>query len=181
MTRALMITLATALLFPAASLLAQAEFPIRATIRGENIWLRAEPAEGAAVLAYLQRGDRIQITGELQPGDGDAFYPVDVIQTGESGWVRELAVDPRCLTSDRTLPEVVVDEPLAESNRVSPNRRDRNVDAPVPVPSGELDCEDFSTQAEAQAYFDAQGWSATNDPYRLDQGGVPGVPCESLP
>lgn len=43
------------------------------------------------------------------------------------------------------------------------------------------DCEDFSTQRQAQAYFDARGWSADDDPYRLDQGGIPGVPCEALP
>jgi len=43
------------------------------------------------------------------------------------------------------------------------------------------DCEDFSSQRQAQAYFDARGWSADNDPYRLDQGGTPGVPCEDLP
>ena len=43
------------------------------------------------------------------------------------------------------------------------------------------DCEDFSTQRQAQAYFDARGWSKDDDPYRLDQGGAPGVPCEDLP
>ena len=42
-------------------------------------------------------------------------------------------------------------------------------------------CEDFSTQRQAQAYFDARGWSQDDDPYRLDQGGAPGVPCEDLP
>ncbi len=45
----------------------------------------------------------------------------------------------------------------------------------------ELNCDDFDTQTEAQAYFDAQGWSASNDPFGLDGGGEPGVVCESLP
>lgn len=44
--------------------------------------------------------------------------------------------------------------------------------------SPEPDCEDFASQAEAQAYFDANGWSAENDPFQLDQGGIPSVPCE---
>ena len=44
--------------------------------------------------------------------------------------------------------------------------------------SPEPDCEDFASQAEAQAYFDANGWSAEVDPFQLDQGGIPGVPCE---
>lgn len=47
--------------------------------------------------------------------------------------------------------------------------------------SPELDCEDFATQADAQAYFDANGWTAENDPFGLDQGGIRGVPCEDLP
>ena len=38
----------------------------------------------------------------------------------------------------------------------------------------DLDCEDFESQAEAQAAFDAN----PNDPFRLDQGGEPGVACE---
>jgi hypothetical protein len=45
----------------------------------------------------------------------------------------------------------------------------------------ELDCGDFDTQVEAQAYFDEQGWSASNDPFGLDDGGEPGIVCESLP
>lgn len=45
------------------------------------------------------------------------------------------------------------------------------------------DCSDFSTQAEAQAYFDGQGYSAANDPERLDsaRGQGNGRACESLP
>ena len=57
--------------------------------------------------------------------------------------------------------------------------------APAPTPSGEppgdlpsrdLDCSDFSTQAEAQAVLDAD----PSDPHGLDAEGD-GVPCESLP
>lgn len=46
----------------------------------------------------------------------------------------------------------------------------------------DIDCNDFETQQEAQRYFDRQGWSASNDPFGLDDSGVGnGVPCESLP
>lgn len=45
----------------------------------------------------------------------------------------------------------------------------------------DLDCGDFATQAEAQELFDRQGWSPQNDPHGLDDGGEPGVPCESRP
>ena len=45
------------------------------------------------------------------------------------------------------------------------------------------DCTDFDTQPEAQAYFEEQGYSATNDPERLDSlnGAGDGIACESLP
>ena len=45
------------------------------------------------------------------------------------------------------------------------------------------DCSDFSTHAEAQAFFNCCGFSATNDPMRLDKatGTGNGLACESLP
>ena len=44
------------------------------------------------------------------------------------------------------------------------------------------DCSDFSTHAEAQAFFDCCGFSANNDPMRLDRatGQGNGLACESL-
>ncbi len=42
------------------------------------------------------------------------------------------------------------------------------------------DCADFSTQAEAQGFFESHGGSATNDFDHLDGDGD-GVACESLP
>ncbi len=47
---------------------------------------------------------------------------------------------------------------------------------------GSLDknCSDFSTQAEAQAWFDQHGGSATNDVAGLDTD-HDGIACESLP
>jgi hypothetical protein len=39
------------------------------------------------------------------------------------------------------------------------------------------DCTDFSSQQEAQQYWDQKGYSADHDPERLDQDGD-GIPCE---
>ena len=81
--RVAILILAVALFVPSGSpLLAQREYPATAAIRGENIWLRVEPAEDTAVLAYLQRGDQIRVTGDAEPGDGDAFFPIEVVETG---------------------------------------------------------------------------------------------------
>lgn len=46
---------------------------------------------------------------------------------------------------------------------------------------GDKDCKDFSTQAEAQAYFNSRGGSASNNVDRLDGSDHDGVVCESLP
>ncbi|EKE05098.1 MAG: hypothetical protein ACD_19C00426G0120 [uncultured bacterium] len=44
------------------------------------------------------------------------------------------------------------------------------------------DCSDFSTHAQAQSFFNSCGFTATNDPMKLDSVGVgDGVACESLP
>jgi hypothetical protein len=187
---------------------AQQTSPAAAVIRGENIWLRAEPAEETAILAYLQRGDEVLVTDDATAADGDAFYPIEVDATGETGWVRALAIDPRTFPSrvqppalDVTAPVPVDTNPQTEQPRRNRNRaarsesdsvagdrpargnnaRERSPRRATAAATGDINCDTFATQAEAQAYFDDQGWSAANDPYSLDQGGAPGVPCESLP
>ena len=50
---------------------AQHEFPATATIRGENIWLRVDPAEDTEIVGYLQRGDQIRVTAEATAADGE--------------------------------------------------------------------------------------------------------------
>ncbi len=46
----------------------------------------------------------------------------------------------------------------------------------------DLDCSDFASHTDAQQFFNSCGWSAENDPMRLDSVGVgDGVACESLP
>lgn len=45
--------------------------------------------------------------------------------------------------------------------------------------TGDKDCSDFSTQAEAQEFFESEGGPET-DYYNLDRNGD-GIACESLP
>ncbi len=48
--------------------------------------------------------------------------------------------------------------------------------------SPDRDCADFSTHAQAVTFFKCCGFTATNDPMRLDGTGIDdGDPCESLP
>ena len=55
------------------------------------------------------------------------------------------------------------------------------VNASVQTP--DKNCSDFQYQEDAQEYFNAQGYSASNDPERLDDanGHGDGIACESLP
>src|SRR5919112_5794086 len=82
--------------------LARAQFldeyaaPASAVIRGENIWLRVEPAAETLIVRYLQRGDEVTLTGEAVTADDIDFVPVETA-SGETGWVRDLAIDPRSL------------------------------------------------------------------------------------
>lgn len=49
--------------------------------------------------------------------------------------------------------------------------------------SPDKDCSDFSSHAEAQQFFDCCGFSATNDPMRLDGKGNTvddGIACENI-
>jgi hypothetical protein len=119
-------------------LLAQRDYPATATIRGENIWLRVDPAEDTEILAYLQRGDPIRVTGDAVPADGDAFYPIEVVETSETGWVRDLAVDPRSFTPVETLPEVVIDEPPPEEEPAPRERRNNRPADGNPESNGDL-------------------------------------------
>ena len=50
-----------------------------------------------------------------------------------------------------------------------------------PQPGGDRDCADFKTHAEAQAYFDSHGGSASNNVDNLDGGDHDGRVCETLP
>src|SRR4051794_11154416 len=118
--------------------LARAQFldeyaaPASAVVRGDNIWLRVEPAAETVIVSYLQRGDEVTLTGAAVTADGMAFVPVETA-SGETGWVRDLAIDPRSL--------VAPDEGAAsdgDSGQKRENRgrqRDKPTAEAVPVPA----------------------------------------------
>lgn len=102
-------------------------FPASAIIRGENIWVRADPAADTDILTYLNRGDAITITDESIIADGEEYFPVEVDATGDSGWVRDLFIDPGSIVSVLTLEEPEDEEEIA---RDRPARRDQEADEP---------------------------------------------------
>lgn len=73
--------------------------------------------------------------------------------------------DDACLPTDQT-PTVADQQPILTS-------------FPIDT-SGDKDCKDFATHAEAQAYFEGKGGSQTNNVDKLDAD-RDGIACESLP
>lgn len=53
----------------------------------------------------------------------------------------------------------------------------RNDDPTTERGGSDLDCDDFSSQSEAQDFFESYG--VTNDPHNLDRDGD-GIACESI-
>lgn len=111
-------------------------------IRGENVWLRSDPADDAEVLGYHQRGESIAITGPAENVNGetktltvesltssrDWYVPVEISETGEAGWIAELFIDPRGVTVEDVAPaETPVAEPAAGAGNGNgnPNRANR--------------------------------------------------------
>src|SRR5215216_2964182 len=82
-----------------------------AFVRGSDVELRTYPSTDAGVVTTLQRGDAIRITGDAETESGETkpvtvdtlgitrvwFVPVEVVETGEVGWIAELFIDPHRL------------------------------------------------------------------------------------
>jgi hypothetical protein len=118
--------------------LARAQFldeyaaPASAVIRGENIWLRVEPAAETLIVSYLQRGDAVTLTGEAVTADDIDFVPVETA-SGETGWVRDLAIDPRTLVGSEE--GAASDEDSGQKREPRRRQRDQPTAEIVPVPA----------------------------------------------
>lgn len=116
--------------FAAAQQLVFEAFPVSALVRGENVWLRLDPAADTEVLALLQRGDPITITGESVFDGDEEYYPVATDLTGETGWIGALFIDPRSIagTSTVVVPVEEIDVPVEETEPVDDagNQRQQN-------------------------------------------------------
>lgn len=66
---------------------------------------------------------------------------------------------------------------LSSSNDSSSLQPDTDYTTTRPSSSGDRDCTDFSTHAQAQAFFENEGYG---DPHGLDRDGD-GIACETLP
>ena len=139
-------------------------FPASVLVRGENVWLRLDPATDTEVLDLLQRGDPITVTGESVFDGDDEYYPVESDLTGETGWIAALFIDPRGIsgTSTVVVPLEEVDVPPEETESVDDgsSQRQENREArrqgrqaeetPAPEPAAEDPANDRAARRAAR-------------------------------
>jgi hypothetical protein len=84
-----------------------------AFVRGTDVELHTYPSTDAGVVTTLQLGDAIRITGDAETEAGETkpvtvdtlgvtrvwFVPVEVVETGDAGWIAELYIDPHRLNA----------------------------------------------------------------------------------
>ncbi len=172
-TVSLLLLTATSLLAVPNSSAQEVTFPASAVVRGENIRLWAEASFEAEELDILERGDAITITGAAVAAEGDEFYPVEFAESGQTGWVRTVFVNPASIVSIQVL------EPADAGGQ---NRRNQAAEeAPVEQTGGEqggasANADDRAARrAERQAEQDAAAQDAA-----VDQSSNP-VPVEQTP
>lgn len=57
------------------------------TVNDSRVNLRKEPKTGSGIVAELAKGTVLTVTGEPVEADGYRWYPVTVVETGDSGYV----------------------------------------------------------------------------------------------
>ncbi|OGG85844.1 hypothetical protein A2392_00275 [Candidatus Kaiserbacteria bacterium RIFOXYB1_FULL_46_14] len=148
----------------------------KAWLTGQSVKLETDSSQGerdkyGRLLAYVFRADNLFINQKLIT-EGFAYeYTYNLPYKYQAEFK---AAEANARTDKRGL--------WAEGVCAEGSQAVRTSQIVPTYPSGHMDkdCSDFSTQAEAQAHFEAGGGSPTYDYDRLD-GDHDGVVCESLP
>ncbi len=144
---------------------------------------------------YERAGEQVMLNLELvKQGYGRAAtFPPDVkyearfLQAESEARRAQLGIWRECSPTAEPSPPTATAEPQSAPTVARPAATQASEVTP-PAPSNSLpydpngpdrDCGDFSTHAEAQAFFEAAG-GPDRDPHKLD-GDRDGIACESLP
>ncbi|MDE0079013.1 MAG: excalibur calcium-binding domain-containing protein [Caldilineaceae bacterium] len=145
----------------------------------ERANVREGPGHFCSVITTLGQGERFDVDARNLSGTWLEFCCVK----GQRGWIYAPLVDVS--VDEFTLP-IADDIPVCPTPTSSPTPTRTNTPTPTPFgcdphnPYGpDCDCDDFSTQEEAQAFYIAAG-GPERDPHRLD-GDNDGIACEHLP
>ncbi|MBI4084755.1 MAG: thermonuclease family protein [Candidatus Levybacteria bacterium] len=152
-------------------------------IVGSNVWLEADPTQGdrdkyQRLLRYVFINNNSEDYGATMIIKGYAYeytyntpyrYQILYKQAQKNAENRKLGLwsDTACAIQ----PISVSTPPNSPNTPNLPNSAGQ---------AGDKDCKDFTTHAEAQAYFVGKGGSPSNNADKLDSDGD-GLACESLP
>ncbi len=129
----------------------------------------------AAVVLTFAVVSSASATTELSADGVDALR-----ETAPSAPGTEPAATPGTSTDEPASSEPARGEDIPTDQEVSKTQASGDDAAEVEAAGEDRDCSDFSTQEEAQEYFEGQGGDETNNVDNLDADSD-GVACESLP
>lgn len=134
--------------------------------RGDDLTCSDFPSQTEAQLVYeADRGDPFGLDVDLDGIACETPIVVPVIQSD--------ATVPEATAAPSPTPEPT---PTVEAPPTERPARARRPRTPTPVPPRDIDCEDFDSQQEAQAFYDRN----PGDPFNLDPSGD-GFACALLP
>src|SRR3972149_1255059 len=166
-------------------------------LNGETVWLEADPTQGERdkynrLLRFVWTDDATVDFGKVMIATGFAYeYPYNTPYKYQAIYKqaqKEAEQGKKGLWADNACPvataKPTVKPTVAPTQSTSTNQPPANQGGGAckySCSSPDRDCSDFSSHAEAQAFFNCCGFTATNDPMKLDSVGVgDGVACESI-
>lgn len=159
-------------------------------LTGETIWLESDPSQSDRdkynrLLRYVWTDEGFVDFGKVMIATGFAYeYTYDIPYKYQKEYKqaqKEAEEGKKGLWADSACPEPTI-KPTAKPIQPSSNSGSDSGVCKYSCSGPDKDCPDFSTHDEAQAFFNCCGFTATNDPMKLDSVGVgDGIACESLP
>ena len=157
-------------------------------VEGKTVELEKDVSETdryGRLLRYVYVGD--DFINEILVKEGFASvytYPPDVKYNERLLEAQKEARDQgKRLWSKCNSQESLGTQPTSKATTKTESPSASNGSCKYSCSSPDRDCSDFSTHSQAQAFFNCCGFSASNDPMRLDKatGKGNGLACESLP
>lgn len=162
-------------------------------LTGETVWLEADPTQGerdkySRLLRFVWTDDATVDFGKVMIATGFAYeYTYNTPYKYQAVYKqaqKEAEQGKKGLWADNACPVATTKPTVAPTQSTSTYQPPANQGGGAckySCTSPDRDCSDFSSHAEAQAFFDCCGFTATNDPMKLDSVGVgDGVACESI-
>jgi len=162
-------------------------------LSGETVWIEADPTQGERdkynrLLRFVWTDDATVDFGKVMIATGFAYeYTYNTPYKYQAVYKqaqKEAEQGKKGLWADNACPVATTKPTVVPTQSTSTNQPPANQGGGAckySCSSPDRDCSDFSSHAEAQAFFNCCGFTATNDPMKLDSVGVgDGVACESI-